>query len=131
MKLSTFAIIITILAIGFGLAFLLIPVKLANFYGASLAGGGIVVARYFGGANLLIGLIYWSYSGVSPSAKSWPKLLLYSIFYYIIQLIITLLAVLNKDSNTMGWTTVALFALLAIGSVYFLGQCNKASAQAK
>jgi len=131
MKLSTFAIIVTILAFGFGLAFLLIPVQLADFYGVSLTGGSIVIARYFGGANLFIGLIYWSYSGVSPAAKSWPKLLLYSIFYDIIQLIVTLVAVLNNDSNSMGWTTVALFALLTIGSIYFLGQCNKAAAQPK
>ena len=130
MKLSTFAIIVTILAVGFGLAFLFIPAKLADFYGGSLAGGGILVARYFGAANLFIGLIFWSYSSVSPSAKSWPKLLLYSFIYDILQLIVTLMAVLNKDLNSMGWATVALFALLAIGSLFYMGQCNKARAQA-
>jgi len=129
MKLSSFAIIITILAIGFGLAFVLIPVKLTAFYGITLEGGGIVMARYFGGANLFTGMIYWSYSSVSPSAKSWPKLLLYSLIYEILQLIITLMAVLDNQANAMGWTTVALFALLAIGSGYFLVQCNKARAQ--
>jgi len=131
MKLSAFAIVVTILAFGFGLAFLIIPVKLAAFYGTTLDGGGIVMARYFGAANLFTGLIYWSYSSVSPAAKSWPKLLLYSIFYEVLQLVITLMAVLNKDSNSMGWTTVGLFALLAIGSLYYLGVCNKARAQVK
>lgn len=130
MKLSTFAIIVTILAVGFGLAFLLIPVKVADFYGGHLAAGGILMARYFGAANLFIGLIFWSYSGVSLSAKSWPKLLLYSFIYDILQLIVTLMAVLNKDLNSMGWVTVALFALLAIGSLYYMGQCNKARVQA-
>jgi hypothetical protein len=130
MKLSTFAIIVTILAVGFGLAFLFIPVKLTEFYGVSLVGGGILMARYFGGANLFIGLIFWSYSGVSPSAKSWPKLLMYSFVYDFLQLIITLLAVLNKDLNSMGWVIVALFVLLAIGSLYYMGQCNKARVQA-
>src|SRR5260370_17494791 len=99
MKLSTFAIIITILAVGYGLAFLLIPVKLAALYGTSLEGGGIVMARYFGGANLFLGMIFWSYSSVSPSAKSWPKLLHNSLIYDIIQLCVTLMPVLNKDSN--------------------------------
>src|SRR5579863_3623689 len=99
MKLSTFAIIVTILAIGFGLAFLVVPVKLADFYGARLEGAGIIVARYYGSANLLLGLIYWSYSSVPPSAKSWPKLLLYSLLYDIAQLVITLNALLNKESN--------------------------------
>ena len=130
MKLSTFAIIVTILAFGFGLALLFIPVKLADFYGGTLAGGGILMARYFGAASLFIGLIFWSYSSVSPTAKSWPKLLLYSLIYDTIQLIVTLMAVLNNELNSMGWTTVALFALLAIGSFYYMGQCNKARAQA-
>lgn len=128
MKLSTFATIITILALGFGLAFVFIPVKLAAFYGISLEGGGILMARYFGMANLFTGMIFWSYSSVTPAAKSWPKLLLYSLIYEILQLIVTLQAVLNKESNSMGWTTVALFALLAMGSTYFMVQCNKARA---
>jgi hypothetical protein len=130
MKLSAFAIIITVLAIGFGLAFVFIPVRLMAFYNISLGGGGVLMARYFGAANLFIGMIFWSYSSVSPSAKSWPKLLLYSLVYDILQLAITVKAQLNNQSNTMGWTTVALFALLAIGSAYFMVQCNKARAQA-
>ena len=129
MKLSTFAIIIVILAVGFGLAFVFIPVKLAAFYGISLSGGGILMARYFGVANLFIGMIFLSYSSVSPAAKSWPKLLLYSLIYDILQLIVTLPTVLNKESNSMGWTTVALFALLAIGSGYYMAQCSKARAK--
>ena len=99
--------------------------------GVSLAGGGIVIARYFGAANIFIGLIFWSYSGVSPTAKSWPKLLLYSLIYDVLQLIITLMTVINKESNNMTWTSVALFALLAIGSLYYMGQCNKARQRAK
>ena len=73
MKLSTFAIIITILAIGFGLAFVFIPVKLAAVYGISLEGGGILMARYFGAANLFLGMIFWSYSSVSPAASVMTK----------------------------------------------------------
>ncbi|MFI5161474.1 MAG: hypothetical protein ACHQHN_09360 [Sphingobacteriales bacterium] len=130
MKLSAFAILITILAIGFGLAFLIVPIKLAAFYGISLGGGGVVMARYFGAANLFIGLIFWSYSSVSPSAKSWPKLLLYSLLYDILALAITVKAQLDGGTNSMGWTTVGLFALLSIGSAYYLTVCNKARSQA-
>ncbi|HTD98029.1 MAG TPA: hypothetical protein VK668_02035 [Mucilaginibacter sp.] len=129
MKLSTFAIIITILAFGFGLAFVFIPVKLMAFYGITLDASGIGLARYFGVSNLFIGMIFWSYSSVSPSAKSWPKLLLYSLIYDILQLIVTLKAQLNNEANSNGWSTVAIFALLAIGSGYFLAQSNKARAQ--
>jgi hypothetical protein len=129
MKLSTFAIIITILAVGFGLAFVLIPVKLMAFYGISLDAAGIWMARYFGVSNLFIGMIFWSYSGVSPTAKSWPKLLMFAIIYDVLQLLVTLTALLDGVGNSMGWSTVGLFALLAIGSVYFLAECNKARAK--
>jgi hypothetical protein len=126
MKLSTFAIIITILAAGFGLAFLFIPVKLMAVYGINLDSSGVIVARYFGSANLFVAMIFWSYSGVSPAAKSWPKLLLYSLIYNILQLIVTFIPILSGEANSMAWTTVALFMLLSIGSVYFIIQCNKA-----
>jgi hypothetical protein len=129
MKLSTFALIITVLATGFGLAFILIPVKLMALYGISLESSGIVLGRYYGVSNLFVGMIFWSYSSVSPAAKSWPRLLLYSIIYEILQLVVTLKAMLDKQENSMGWTTIALFALLAIGSGYFLNKCNKARAE--
>ena len=129
MKLSTFAIIITILAFGFGLAFVFIPVKLMAFYGVTLDGYSIWLSRGFGAANLYIGLIFWSYSSVSPAAKSWPKLLLFSILYDTMQLILTVLAILDGIGNSNGWSTVILYGLLAIGSMYFLGVCNRARAK--
>ena len=128
MKLSTFAIIITILAAGFGLAFVFIPVKLMAFYAITLDTTGVWMARYYGAANLFIAMIFWSYSSVSPAAKSWPKLLVYSIIYDIMQLTITLCGILSGLGNANGWGNVALFVLLIIGSVYFLGVCKKARA---
>jgi hypothetical protein len=128
MKLSTFAMIITILAAAFGLAFIFIPAQVATFYGVSQDTAGLWVTRYFGAALLFIAMIYWSYSHVSPSAKSWPKLLMFSIIYDVIQLILTAIALLNGVGNSNGWSSVVLYAVLAIGSVYFLGVCKKARA---
>ncbi len=128
MKLSTFAMIITILAAAFGLAFIFIPARVATFYGLSQDTAGLWVTRYFGASLLFIAMIYWSYSHVSPSAKSWPKLLLFSIIYDIIQLILTAISLLNGVGNSNGWSTVALYTVLAIGSMYFLGECKKARA---
>jgi len=120
--------IITILAAAFGLAFIFIPVQVATFYGISQYPAGLWVTRYFGAALLFIAMIYWSYSGVSPTAKSWPKLLIFSIIYDVIQLILTAMALLNGVGNSNSWSSVVLYALLAIGSLYFLGECKKARA---
>ena len=128
MKLSTFAMIITILAAVFGLAFIFIPAQVATFYGVSQDTAGLWVTRYFGASLLFIAMIYWSYSYVSPAAKSWPKLLIFSIIYDVIQLTLTTIALLSGVGNSNGWSTVVLYALLAIGSLYFLGECKKARA---
>src|ERR1700761_7261992 len=114
MKLSTFAIIVTILAGAFGLAFILIPARLATFYGIETNVGGIWVSRYFGAALLFIAMIYWSYSSVTPAAKSWPKLLIFSIIYDLIQLTLTTIALLNEGGNANSWSTVVLYAVLAL-----------------
>ncbi len=131
MKLSTFAIIITILAGAFGLAFIFMPAQLATFYGVDQNPGGLWVSRWVfrEAALLLIAMIYWSYSNVTPAAKSWPKLLIFSIIYDAIQLVLTTMALLSGIGNSNGWSTVVLYALLIIGSVYFLGVCNKARAK--
>ncbi len=126
MKLSTFAMIITILAGAFGLAFIFIPAQVATFYGLTQDTAGLWVTRYFGASLLFIAMIYWSYSHVSPAAKSWPKLLIFSIIYDVIQLILTLMALLGGVGNSNGWSTVVLYAVLALGSAYFLGVCRKA-----
>ncbi len=130
MKLSTFAIIVALLAFIFGLAFIIIPAQVGTFYGITHNTGGIWVTRYWGATLIFLGMIYWSYSGVSPAAKSWPKLLVFSIIYDLMQLALTLTAVLNGVGNTNGWSSVALYALLIIGSVYFLSVCRKTREQA-
>src|SRR5256885_4292413 len=103
MKLSTFALIITILAFGFGLAFVFIPVKLMAFYGINLDNTGAWMARSYGLANLFLGMIFWSYSSVTPAAKSWPKLLMFSIIYDVMQLILTLSGIFSGVGNSMSW----------------------------
>jgi len=130
MKLSAFAIIVTFLAAIFGLAFIIIPARLATFYGVDTCVGGIWLSRYWGATLLFIAMIYWSYSSVSPAAKSWPKLLVFSIIYDLIQLALTLCALLKGVGNSNGWSTVVLYALLIIGSIYYLGVCKRARAKA-
>ena len=128
MKLSTFAIITSLLGFGFGAALIVVPGKFIGMYGMDMNTSGILMARYLGGANLFLGMIFWSYSQVAATAKSWPKLLTFSLVYFLAQIAITINEILNVGANAMGWATLALFALLALGSVYFLSQTKKAAA---
>ena len=130
MKLSTFAIIVTLLAGVFGLAFIVIPARVGAFYGMTPSIDGTWLSRYWGATLIFIAMIYWSYSKVSPAAKSWPKLLVFSIIYDVMQLGLTIRALTTGVGNSNGWSTVGLYALLIIGSIYFLGVCRRARAQA-
>ncbi|HEX3386916.1 MAG TPA: hypothetical protein VHS53_17070, partial [Mucilaginibacter sp.] len=58
------------------------------------------------------------------------KLLIFSIIYDAIQLVLTVMALTSGVGNSNGWSTVGLYALLIIGSIYYLGVCNKARAKA-
>jgi hypothetical protein len=51
---------------------------------------------------------------------------MFSLIYDIMQLIVTLMSLLSGQGNGNGWSAVAMFALLAIGSAYYLNVCNKA-----
>ena len=127
MKLSTFAIIIAILSFAFGLGFVLSPVNLLAHYGISLDSGGAILGRYFGVSTLFLGAIFWFNRQIPVKEKSWHNLLLCNLLYNILQLIITIMPVLSGEANSLGWTSVAIFFLFAIGSVYFLMQNIKAN----
>lgn len=131
MKLSAFATIVAVLAGAFGVALIFFTSQMGKFYGTIPPTPELMwVSRYFGAALIFIALIYWSYKDVSPAAKSWPKLLIFSIIYDAMQLIITTLALTSGSGSSNGWSTVVLYALLIIGSIYFLGVCNRARAKA-
>ncbi|MBS1529543.1 MAG: hypothetical protein JSU01_04480 [Bacteroidetes bacterium] len=130
MKLSTFATIVTVLAGVFGLAFIFFTAQLGKFYGITPSHDGLWMSRYFGASLVFIAMIYWSYSSVTPAAKSWPKLLIFSIIYDVVQLIITTMSILDGVGNANAWSSVAIYALLIIGSIYFLGVCSRARAKA-
>ena len=55
MKLSTFAIIVALLAVIFGLSFIIIPVQVGTFYGLTSNTAGILVSRYWGATLIFTG----------------------------------------------------------------------------
>ena len=60
MKLSTFLVIVSIVAFIFGILFIFIPGALLSLYGISLNAGGQLVARLFGAALLGYSVLTWS-----------------------------------------------------------------------
>jgi hypothetical protein len=130
MKLSTYAILVAILSLVFGLEFLFIPVKIAAFYGGKVDDGNILIARMLGTTFCFLGLIFWSFRKIPVTDPIWSKLLLLSLIYDVVQLVLSIMAQLNGLMNAMGWTVIGTYVLLCIGSAYYLAQNKKPAATA-
>ncbi len=118
MKLSTLFSIHAVVAGIFGLAFTLAPESLLSFYGGALNPVGVVVGRLFGSALLGIAAIAWFARNIeAPEARQAIVLALF--VSDAVGFIVALLGQLSGVVNALGWTTVAIYLLLALGYGYF------------
>jgi hypothetical protein len=119
MKLSTYASILGIVGILYGLGLLCIPVKFTENYGVVLDAAGVSVARGWGIALCSLGLIYFLNRNIPAIDSSWKGLLASSILFNLAGVIMTIMNINSGLLNSMGWSTVAVNVIFGIGSAYF------------
>jgi hypothetical protein len=120
MKCTTFLSTTGIVGILFGLGFLLAPEAVAPLYGVPIEPHTMMMDRYFGGTLLWVGLVSWLARGVRDDAAL-RAILQASVVGNVVGLVISAWAVLAGLLNAMGWSSATLYALLLLGSLYFLG----------
>ena len=118
MKLSTLFIINTVVAGVFGLAFVLMPDTAMSFYGATLSPAGVLVARLFGAALLGYAVLSW-FTRNAEDSEARKASLLGMFVGDAVGFIVALLGQLAGVVNAFGWSTVAIYLLLALGFGYF------------
>ena len=118
MKLNVLFIINAIVAIVFGVAFVLIPAKVYSMYAIESGAGLDYMGQLFGAALIGYGLIAWL---VRKAADSDSRRAIILAFFIAsgIGFIIALIGQLNDVIGSLGWLTVAIYLLLAIGFGYF------------
>ena len=117
MKLSTLFVISAIIALLFGLGFMLIPAPLLSFYAVELNTNGIFLARLLGTALFGYGLIAWLVRNSSYSAVR--SIVLTFAVTDLIGFVIAIYYQLQGIANALGWTTVFIYLLLGLGFSYF------------
>ena len=118
MKLSVFLTIVAVVAFIFGILFILIPGALLSLYGISLSAGGQVVARLFGAALLGYSVLTWSARKAEDSEAR--KAIIFALFVgETLGFVVALIAQLSGAVNALGWSTVVIYFLLALGFCYF------------
>jgi len=129
MKLKTLMIINAIVAIVFGVVFVIIPSQVLSLYGPG-TGDVMSVLNYMGqffGASLIgFGLLTWTARNAADSEAR--KAIVLALFVSdSIGFVVALIGQINNVVNALGWSTVVIYLLLAIGFGYFQFSKTKSS----
>jgi hypothetical protein len=127
MTSRTLLTITAVVAILYGLAFVLIPDTINALYGVPSAPHIALYTRFFGSALLGLGVITW----FAKDFRSWDAIrgvLIGIVVTTAIGALIALFAVLTGLSNAMTWTSVLVYALLLVGAAYWPSQGEENSA---
>ena len=111
-----------IVALLFGLGFILVPVTLLDLYGVSLSDQGITVARLFGSAILSFPVLLW-YAGRSDNPEYMKGASRTLFTYWLLGTIFLIIAQLDGQLDELfGWVTIGLHAALLLwyGNYIFL-----------
>lgn len=119
MNLKNLFMINAVVALFFGVVMVLFPAQTLDQYGLILIpASGILMARFFGGALLGIGVISWLVKDAGAS-EARDAAVLGFIVADVAGFIVALMAQMEGTTNALGWTTVALYLLLGLGFAYF------------
>ena len=103
----------------FGLGFVFIPETVASFYDMSINESGVLMSRFFGQAFILLGVLLWL--ARNTSEQTTQRAFSISVFIGdIVGFVIALMAQLSGVVNALGWLSVVLYLVLALGFGYFL-----------
>lgn len=119
MKLSSLMAIKAIIVAVFGIGFVLTPATVMSFYGVTLDAGGVYMTQLFGAAFILLGVLLWFARAASASDVALRAIVTAVAVGDAIGFLVALLAQLSGVVNALGWVTVALYLLLALGFGYF------------
>jgi hypothetical protein len=117
MKLSNLLVVSAVISAAFGVAFLVASGPVAAIYGITLDKAGMVVAQLFGAALVAFAVLNWFARNVTdPDARQ--ALVLSNLVGLVIGFVVLLIAQLGGIANALGWSTVAIYLLLALGFAY-------------
>jgi hypothetical protein len=129
MKLSTFLIITAVIAAVFGVCFVVVPTQLMSFYGPEATPELVYVGRLFGAALLTFAVLTWTARN-APDSEARRAILLAMFVGEGVGFVVALIGQLGGVMNALGWSTVAIYLLLAIGFAYFCFAQPKGASEA-
>ena len=124
MRLNTLLLVAGILALVFGLSFLLAPAALLPLYALRSETDTVLMSRFFGAALVQLGATLYLVRGVLEPATR-RGLVLAGVVGSLAGLAVALLGQLSGVVNALGWSTVAIYGALLLGYARLLGDHPK------
>lgn len=113
MNIKALFVVHSIIALVFGVSFVLVPNQVVSFYGATLTVAGVFAGRLFGSSLLTFAAVLWLARDSQDSAAR-RAIILGFFITLIIGAIVAAQGVLTGVVNALGWSTVAIYAVLAL-----------------
>ena len=111
-------IITAVITAVFGIAFVVAPAQFVSLYGVTADASLRYVGQLFGAALVGLAVLAWSARNASDSEGRRAIILAFFVSTGI-GFIVALTGQLGGVVNALGWSTVAIYLLLAIGFGYF------------
>jgi hypothetical protein len=121
MKLSTLMLVNALVAAVFGVGFIVVPGQVMSAYGPEVTPQLEYVTRLFGAALLAFAILTWTARN-SPDSDTRRAILLALFVGASTGFIVSLIGQLGGVMNALGWSTVVIYLLLALGFEYFYAQ---------
>ena len=118
MKLNMFMAIVAVVAGLFGLGFVVVPEQVMSFYGTAPDAGTNYMAQLLGAALLGFAVILWFCKDAEDSPVR-QAILLGSFVADGVGFVVALIFQLGGGINVLGWSTVIIYLLFALGFGYF------------
>jgi hypothetical protein len=118
MKLNILLAIAAVVAAVFGVAFVVATGPLLSLYGITLDKGGTLIAQLFGAALIGFGVLNWFARNVADR-EAQRTIVLANLSGDVVGFVMILIGQLQGVTNALGWSTVAIYLLLALGFAYF------------
>ena len=118
MRLSILLILNAVIALVFGIGFVLVPGTMGTLYGMTPGPEVNLAGQFFGVELIAVGLLCWLARNVSDSAAQRAMILAFLIAD-VIGLIVSIMGTLSGVFNAVGWSAVVIYLVLSLGFAYF------------
>ena len=117
MKLRTFLIIVSIVALVYALGLILLPTTMLSIYGFGASAGDKLLSQFFGVELLAVGLITWLARDLTGASVR--PVIMGSLIADAVGAVVSIVGTLAGVMSSAGWSAVVIYVIFGLGFAYF------------